>query len=620
MQLIRHKVTGGTNSVSFAKLAGRTLTTVLLLTLTIQPLLAETTVTARFNPPRIAMGDRAQYIVELSETDSSRQPEVERVSQLPIPQTSAVRLSNGRISNSSQSRLINGAAEFSVTQSFIIDASPTKIGGATIPAYTFKYKGSTIEVPAATLQVVERSADAAPTQDELIFLKAELPDTLYVGQTIAFNIKLYVEEDVQLRNLNSFDRSADGFTISELPEDTSEGIELLNEWRYRTLTWPLTLTPIQTGEQQISFQFTLTARLPSDGKSRDPFGGRSPFGGSLLDDLLGRSERLNVYTDNISINVRPLPENGQPESFSGAIGDLALEVGADAEQAVENEPIMLSVVLKGQANFERITGPEFADSPDWKHYAPEIKFEASDALGLKGSQRFDYVFIPQRAGDLELPETRFSYFDPKKEEYVELTAPAITVKVTPGQQSFGPAPIQAQPAAAKNDLALSKKLTPEKALLTLEYRPKPARPVGYDILSSRTFIGVNVLVGLLLVGSSVALRIRKRNRDDPAYPIRSGARQSLREAKLSYHKAAQAGDAEDFYRNGQFAIRHAATMRTGRSMQSANSADIEMLLDGQAAKDCRDFFAAANAQRFSGNTAKNISDARQQIERILKAL
>lgn len=620
MQLIRHKVTIDTSSLSCARTAGHTLAAALLLALSVQPLFAETTVTARFDPPRIAMGDRAKYIVELTETDNRSQPAVESVNRLPIPPTSAIRFSNGRISNNSQTRIINGAAQYSATQSLIIDASPTKVGQITIPAYTFKYKGDTLEVPAATLQVVERSADAGPTQDELIFLRADLPDTLYVGQTVAFDLKLYAEEDVQLRELHSFDWSDGGFTVSELPDEASKGIETLNGWRYRTLTWPLTLTPIQTGAQQISLAFSLTARLPNEDSSGDPFGGRSPFGRSLFDDLIGRTERLNIDTDNITIDVRPLPENGQPESFSGAIGDLALEVGTDVEQAVENEPIMLSVVLRGQANFERITGPDFADSPDWKHYDPEIKFDASDALGLKGSQRFDYVFIPQRAGKLKLPETRFSYFDPKEEEYVELTAPGITVEVSPGQRSFSPAPTLPQSAEPKSDMALSKTLTPEKALLTLEYRPEPARPVGYGILSSRAFITLNVLAGLLLAGSCIALVIRKRYREDPAYPIRSAARQSLREAKQAYQRAAQADDIEDFFRHGQSAIQHAATMRTGRSMQSADSADIESLLDSQAANDCRDFFATANAQRFSGSSKKDISDARQQIERILKAL
>lgn len=586
-------------------------------------LLAAVEVTARFNPPRIALGDPAQYIVEITESGSA-QLDVERVRALEIPQPEGLNLRNLRNSNSQQTRIINGTVERSATQSLIIDAAPSKVGRHTIPAYAFDYKGERLQVPAATLEVVERSADAGPSREEQVFLQADLPDSLYIGQTIALDLKLYITEDVQLSGLNSFNRSADGFTISELPDDFSESVETVKGRRYRVLTWPLTLTPIRTGEQALSFQFALTARLPNQQRSRDPlrrspFGG-SPFGGSLLEEFFGRTEQLNVFTDSLAIDVKSLPQAGKPESFSGAIGDFAIEVGADAEQAQQGEPIMLSLVLKGQGNFERINGPAFPESPDWRHYDPETKFEAADALGLSGSKRFDYVFIPQRAGTLQLPATRFSYFDPEQQEYVELTAPPIPIQVAAAKNI--PAPALQTPALnlPETELKLSKSLTAEEALLTLDYRPQPPRPVGYAILRSPVFIGLNTAAGLLVLGSALALHRRQRQRADPSYPVRAAARQALKEARQGYLRALQHNDAEAFYRHGQQALRHAATLRTGRSMASAESTEIAALLSGAAAEECRKFFEAANAHRFGGPTHRQLSGAQQQLENVLNAL
>lgn len=597
------------------------LLSILFITLVSIPatLLAEVQVSARFNPPRIALGDQSQYIIEVAETSESGQPQVEQITSLPIPQSNKLELRNGRISKSQQTRIVNGAAEYNVTQSLIIDASAPGVGSFTIPAYTFKYKGQRLQVPAAILEVVERSADAGPAQDELIFLKADLPEKLYVGQRIAVDLKLYLAEEVRISGLNSFDRSGDGFTISELPENYHEGVEQVKGRRYRTLTWPLTLTPIQTGEQKLNFQFGLTARLPNQENSREPFG-RSPFGGSLFDDFFGRSERLNVYTDALKINVLPLPEQGQPESFSGAIGDMAMEVGADAEQAVQGEPIMLSVVLKGRGNFERINGPRFPESQDWKHYDPEAQFEAGDSLGLSGSQRFDYVFIPQRAGKLQLPATKFSYFDPKEEAYVELTAPPIPVEVAPAKNNFNPTPATPTPEAPAQEMKLSNALSSEEALLALDYRPRPPRPVGLDILRNPLFIGLNIMAGLAVIGGGLLLRRNKRHREDPGYRLQAAARHSLKEARQAYLRARQKNDAEAFYKQGQSAIRHAATLKTGHTMQSADSAEIEALLSGQAVEDCRNFFEAANAHRFGGTTREALSEAQQQLETTLKAL
>lgn len=589
-----------------------------LLLLIQQSLLAEIQVSTRFYPPRIAIGEQAQYLVEIKETDSRSQPQIERLTSLPIPQTGGLNLRNGRTSSNQQTRIVNGTAEYSVTQSLIIDASPPKVGTFTIPQYVFEYKGEQLSAPAATLEVVERAADAGPTTDELVFLKAELPDTLYVGQTVSLDLKLYLSEEVRLSSLNSFDRSADGFTISELPENSDERSELYNGRRYRVLTWPLTVTPIRTGAQKLNFQFSLTAQLPGRDNRRDIFG-RSPFGGSLFDDFFGRAERLNVYTDLAGIHVLPLPKP-QPDSFSGAIGQFAMEVGTDADTAVQGEPIMLSVIIKGRGNFERIEGPAFTGGPDWRHYDPEEQFDSSDPRGLSGSKRFDYLFIPQRAGQLVLPETEFSYFDPDSAEYVDLSTPPIEIAVSPAQNTFvAPASTQL-PRSAESDIELSRTLTAEEALLTLDYRPRKARPIGRGILSNPSFIVLNAATGLALIGTALALGKLKRNREDPTYPIRREARQSLGEDRKAYLDALAREDADAFYSAAQSAIRSAATAQTGRSMRSAEGSQLAGLLPEDAAAACTDFFAAANAHRFGGHPARNLEKAGEQVKTILKAL
>ena len=594
-------------------------TVLILLVATAATVSAAIEVSARFKPPRIALGDRAQYLVEITETDQQGQPEVERINSLPIPQSSRIELNNGRTATSRQTRIVNGAAEYSITQSLIIDAAAPETGSFTIPAYSIEYKGQRLKVPAATLEVVERPADAGPTREELVFLRAELPEKLYVGQIVALDLKLYLSEEVRLRGLNSFDRSGDGFTISELPEDYREGVETVNGRRYRTLTWPLTLTPIQTGEQELNFQFGLTARLPNQEQASDPFG-RSPLGSSLFDNFFGRTERLNVYSEPLVIDVLPLPEEEKPESFSGAIGDLAMEVGSDAEEAVQGEPIMLSVVLKGRGNFERIDGPDFPESPDWRHYDPESQFEPGDPLGLSGSLRFDYVFIPQRSGELQLPETKFSYFDPKQAEYVELTAPPIPLEVAAAENKRGPLPDTAPAESATPDLQLSKSLSSEEALLTLDYRPKAPRPVGLAILTRPAFVSLNVFAALALTGTAVYLHRRKRQRQDPAYAVRLAAKRCLRESRQACLQARKREDTTTFYQSGQAAIRHAATLRTGRTMQSAECAQIEPLLPERAIGDCQAFFEAANAHRFGRTSRESLAEAERQLERILQAL
>ena len=272
---------------------------------------AEIQVNARFEPARVAAGSTSRYIVEIVESDTSAMPEPERITSLPIPSDGGLTLRNGHTSTSQSTQIVNGKRNYSSTQQLIIDAVSKTPSAYTIPAYIFEYKGGRLQAPAATLTVVERSANAAPTVDELIFLKADAPQQLYVGQTTPITLKLYISSNVQLRGLNAFERDADGFTVSDLPEESSESVEMHNGSRYRVYSWPLTITPISAGPQDLNFQFTLAAQMPDQRNARN-----SPFGGGMFDNFFGRSERFNIYTEPTQIDVRTLPSEGKPKSFS----------------------------------------------------------------------------------------------------------------------------------------------------------------------------------------------------------------------------------------------------------------------------------------------------------------
>lgn len=588
---------------------------------------AEISVTAVFNPPRIAQGDTAQYIVEIKETSSQSQPNPESVNSLPIPQAGGLELRNGRTSTSQSTRIINGAAEYSVSQQLIIDAKASGVGRYAIPSYSFEYKGETLRIPDATLQVVERPADAGPTADELIFLKTDAPEQLYVGQTTEIELSLYVSDGVRLSGLNSFDRSADGFTVSELP-DAAESSDIVNGRRYRVLTWPLTITPIRTGPQNLDFEFTVTASMPRQNNRSSPFGRRG-LGGSIFDDFFGRSERFTVYTDPNQVDVRPLPTADRPDSFSGAIGDFSLQVYTDRRSTQAGEPIMLSVEVAGQGNFDRINGPTLTETPDWRSYEPEAQFEPrSGTATQRGTKRFDYVLIPQKAGELSIPPVRFAYFDPEDAAYVELSSPAIEISVSPSDRPPPPptpAPANAQNATTgpSDTVPLARQMTTEEALLTPDYRPKPSSRRLANPLSEPFFWVANGLLAILLAAGAYIVRRRRRLAEDPAYADHLAAKSDLRDASKA---AMVANDADAFYAHAQKAIRLALTCRARKNYRSAHFDELAPAMQGSGVdestiEDSRQIFHAADALRFGAQTSQsNVDDAKIKLEGILKAL
>jgi len=584
---------------------------------------AEISVTTIFNPPRIALGDKAQYILEIKETDTSRQPEIESVTSLPIPQSGGLDLTNGRTSTSQQTSIINGAREYSVTQQLIIDADAPRIGTFTLPTYVFQYKGQTLRAPAATLRVVERAADAGPTTDELIFLKADTPDQLYIGQTTTLQLKLYIATNVRLSSLSSFDRSADGFTISELP-GSQETSEIVNGRSYRVLNSTLSITPIQTGPQDLNFQCTVSASLPGqNNRSRDPLGGRG-FGSSLFDDFFTRSERLNLKTKPKTVEVLALPTNDEPASFTGAIGDFAMQVYTDRNQTKEGEPIMLSVEISGSGNFDRINGPTIPETAQWRSYEPESNFQSrSGGSALLGTKRFDYVMIPKQAGTLEIPEIRFAYFEPETQRYTQLSSPAIEIEVSPSDRPAAPPGkiTQTAPPPSMEILPLQQELTAEEALLTLDYLPSSSHQTSH--WNNPRFWSINALIAVGFVTIGLVLRRKRRLKEDLTYAEQQSAKRELRTTKAA---AQQAKVADDFYAQAQNAIRLAVTYRSGENHRTANidtlcAAMLKTGLSEQAISQTSRLFATADALRFAGKKSNgDLDKAKSELEGILRAL
>ena len=548
-------------------------------------------------------------------------PKIERVTSLPIPQVNGLALRNGYPSTSQQTSILNGRAEYSITQKLIIDAIPASVGIYTLPEYQFEYKGTRLQVPTATLNVVERSADAGQTMDEMVFLDLKTPETLFVGQSVQVTLKLHVSESIQLRGLNSYERDADGFTITGgPPEEAIEGMEIVNGRRYRTYNWPLIITPIRAGKQDLNFELGIVAQLPSQRSIRN-----GPFGNSIFDDFFGRSEQLNLYNRPIEINVRPLPPENQSGIFSGAIGQFNMAVTVDNQSTRVGEPIMLSLKLSGQGNFDRIQGPKLPEAEDWRSYPPESVFEPDESQPLKGAKRFDYVFVPEKSGTLEIPEISFSFFDPKVEKYVELTSPAIAVEVAPSERPIVPASAP-EKVDSKSSVEPStnsfEPINPEDLLLTLEYKSENRRKAPEDSISKTLLYATSgTLFIALLVGGILTYRHR-RLANSPQYQLVSDAKEALK-ATL---KEAQSNDPATFFGNAQKAVRLAATIRLKQNLRTADFADLEspfhqIGLAETEIDQARALFRAAEAHRFSGSHATvDLSEYRNQLKTVLNAL
>ena len=161
----------------------------------------------------------------------------------------------------------------------------------------------------------------------------------------------------------------------------------------------------------------------------DDYFDESFFGGSFF----AQREPKLLTAKPLKLVVRPFPEQGKPADFSNMAGQFEMMSSVDKKVVKQNEPVNLSLVIKGEGNIEMIERPQIPELRDVKVYDSDSSTELTKYRGgVRGRKSFELTLIPTAAGDLEIPSLKFSYFDPIKGRYQTLKTPVYQIKVLPG--------------------------------------------------------------------------------------------------------------------------------------------------------------------------------------------
>lgn len=150
--------------------------------------------------------------------------------------------------------------------------------------------------------------------------------------------------------------------------------------------------------------------------------------GSLLDDFFGRSRSVRLQSEELHIEVLPLPEQGRPAEFTGAVGRFQLSVAAQPTQVAAGDPVTLRVLVEGEGNIAAVQPLQVDAAAGVKLYDPKVEEEARITNGVHGGRRlFEYILIPEQGGILNIPPLRFAYFDPHQARYEVLQSDPIVI-------------------------------------------------------------------------------------------------------------------------------------------------------------------------------------------------
>ncbi len=156
--------------------------------------------------------------------------------------------------------------------------------------------------------------------------------------------------------------------------------------------------------------------------SRKRRSSNDPFFDSFFNDPFFsnnyRNVELKIKSNTLKINVKNLPAEGKPNSFTGAVGQYSLGSNIDAKEINANDAITLKYTISGKGNVDLLPDLNVKFPADFEVYDPKVTTKTrKTSSGISGYKTFEYTAIPRSAGDYEIPSVQFSYFDPQQNKY-----------------------------------------------------------------------------------------------------------------------------------------------------------------------------------------------------------
>ena len=407
----------------------------------------EASVTATLSSDTTTVGETVELQITVKGTQKAAAPQV-RVDGVDVQYNGA----------STQVQMNN----FDVTRSIIHTYTllPQKTGEFTIPAVSVKADGRQLSTQPLKLTVTGNqsgaNSNAKAADNKIAIAEWVLPkSTAYVGEAIPAELRLYVASQIRW-DINQLPAlSGEGFTTQKMPKPgvtkiTKDGRE------YDLVVFKTAITPVKSGKLTLPAVDINTVMVLPQKRARMPrMPGMNqmlndPFNNTVFNDLFTTQQQVVIRPDPVELEIKPLPPEGKPKDFSGAVGQFTLEPKAAPTQVKAGDPVTITAVVKGVGSFDRMNAPAIASEPGWRIYPPSGKFQPDDEVGISGAKTFEIAAIPETA-KTELPRVTFSFFNPSTEKYETLTGQRLplTVENAPvASPTPAPVTVTAAPSAA----------------------------------------------------------------------------------------------------------------------------------------------------------------------------
>ena len=412
--------------------------------------------------------------------------------------------------NQTSITIVNGrmTQKREISTQVIYYLTPTKKGTFTIGSASIEYDGTVyksqpikikitdpIQMPSYPGQNPRQQQQQNYNFGEGIHLVGELSTkNPYVNEPVTVIYKLYFPYNSSVSNFRNFqapkyeDFWSQYIDIKQLRAEKGK----FNGKDYSMVVLrKVILYPLEAGAKKIEpFKIDIDAEVPT---------GRRDFFGQYEMTAIEKSLSTGMQT----INVKPLPENGKPEGFTGAVGKFDFIVKPSKTSLKAGESLDLEVSVSGKGNLKLFTLPKPVVPSALEMYDPaHTENVQTPVTGMTGKISDKYTIIPQFKGKYTIKPMEFSYYDLASKSYKTITSKEITIDVAEGDATF----VANTPSANKQ--AIQKKEVFQYNKLKTEF----VSTAQEDFLGSGLFYSL-LFAPLLLIPIVMIARKQKEAKD-----------------------------------------------------------------------------------------------------------
>ncbi|WP_426432094.1 BatD family protein [Winogradskyella sp. HB-48] len=519
---------------------------------------AQVTFEAKVSKQKLGVNERLRIDFEMNKDgDNFVPPNFDDFTVVGGPNTS--------VSNS----WINGTRTYKKTYSYFL--APKKQGKFTIKQAIIEIDGEvykTFPVTVTVTAAVDKPngpPDASDIASEKIHLVAEVSNSNpYLNEPTTVVYKLYVSPDVGISS-NWREKQTPRYNDFWSQNVEVKGLNIQRgqyqgeDYRYVVLRKTV-LYPQKTGNLKLEpLVLDITVEVPT--------GRANIFGQQIMTQV-----PKTVTAGSRTIRVKPLPEQGKPSDFKGAVGDFSFNVTTSKNQLSATESLQAKIEVAGSGNLKLFELPKLTTPSSLEVYEPEHKENVRTSLsGMQGSISDTYTIVPQYRGKYPVPSISFSYFDLKTESYKRITSDEIIIDVVEG------------PTASANDSESNKSDNTKQAVKPntntfafIKTKSNWESMSGKDFFKSTSFWCL-LLLPFLAIPLAIAIRRAKDKRD--ADVVGSRIRKADRLAKKYLSEAKKnLGQKEAFYESLERALHNYLKAKLNIETSDFNKEKIEALL------------------------------------------